>query len=218
MSIFFRHIPKNNDIEYIYSQHLDHNFHSLNHARCGFYILLTQSLDQCIRCSQTIKQQQQRLNDLKKLLQRELKVQTIPSEQSSVTGTVTYGNARTKDILPAVHAFTPQFDTRNPHQVAPAQPRTSNSVPVAQLPNCSQNNAGFTPTLITTSSSSLVTSKNSQSCDSCQRPYCAELDEGNYITDTNFRYLKHVVLKFMLSRETEVCITGGDRSYFFAQV
>ena len=171
-----------------------------------------QSIDHCFHCSQTIKQQQHRLNDLKKLLQRELKVQTIPSDsQPSVTGTVTYGNTRTKDVLPAVHAFTPQFDARNPHQVAPAQPRTSNSVPVTQLPNCSQNNAGFTPTLISSSSSSLVTSKNNQSCDSCQRPYCAELDEGNYITDTNFRYLKHVVLKFMLSRETEVCISGCGR-------
>ena len=167
----------------------------------------------CFHCSQTIKQQQQRLNDLKKLVQRELKVQATPSEQPSMTASVMNSHTRPKDVLPAVHAFTPQFsnDTRNPNQVAPAQPRTSTSVPVAQLPNCSQNNAAFMPTLITTSSSSLVTSKNSQSCDSCQRPYCVELDEGNYITDTNFRYLRHVVLKFMLSRETEVCISGGYR-------
>ena len=78
---------------------------------------------------------------------------------------------------------------------------------VAQLPNWSQNNAGFGSSMMT--SASLVCSKSAAACGSCHRPYCDELDGEQCITDTNFQYLRHVVLKFMLSRETEVCITSS---------
>ncbi|KAI0211541.1 hypothetical protein LSAT2_003644 [Lamellibrachia satsuma] len=159
--------------------------------------------NQLVEKNKIIKQQQQRLNDLKKLLQRELKVQTMPSEQSTMTGGTTCANSRTKDILPAVHGSTTQLnELQTRHQVAPVQPDVSAlHSSVAQLPNWSQNNAAFTSSMMTPSS--LVSSKSTLACDSCHRPYCDELDGEDYITDTNFQYLRHVVLKFMLSRETE---------------
>ena len=141
----------------------------------------------------------------------------MPSEQSTMTGGTTCANSRTKDILPAVHGSTTQLnELQTRHQVAPVQPDVSAlHSSVAQLPNWSQNNAAFTSSMMTPSS--LVSSKSTLACDSCHRPYCDELDGEDYITDTNFQYLRHVVLKFMLSRETEVCVTLATDRYLFDQ-
>ena len=106
--------------------------------------------------------QQQRLTDLKKTLQKELKVQSLPNDVNSEP---------------------------------PKEPETTNSKPATIQADSPQTVNMVAPSFVSPSNFS-------------NRGQPVVLDEeDNPMMEINFQYLRHVVLKFMLSREHEVSTT-----------
>lgn len=121
-----------------------------------------------------IKNLQQRLNDMKKTLQKELKYQSLPNE----TITVTHSPSSTQ---------SKQSISSSPsnHQTIEIKPSESTS-----LTNTNNiNNKRI-------SNHSNLSRKSST--------FNANNNLSNLHDDVNFKYLKHVVLKFVTSREYEV--------------
>ncbi|XP_064649505.1 golgin subfamily A member 1-like isoform X2 [Lineus longissimus] len=112
--------------------------------------------EQLAEKTKTIKMQQQRLTDLKKTLQRELKVQSLPNDEP---------------------------DAREPEPSVP-KPNQNRSDPKVPPNKSALNSNNFD-----------IDYYNSH-----PMPSSMKLDMG---PEVNFKYLKHVVLKFMLSRESE---------------
>ena len=127
--------------------------------------------------------QQQRLSDLKKTLQRELKVQTLPND-----------------------------DTRSGVEKATSPPTLAPNLFPGHVELASMTN-GNSKNSITSSTRQLersFTVRPSLNNNRSRSPLSLQANdqEGGLSLwqDTNFEYLKHVVLKFVLSGEHEVCI------------
>lgn len=117
-----------------------------------------------------MKKQELRLTDLKKTLQRELRVQALPNDETC--------EARGQSSTPPMNRKSPA--TRLSPQTVRKTSRTPSPTIFASPP--------YTDNCI---AKEVVRVKD---CD-IQR----SLEK-----DINFKYLKHVILKFMLSRESEV--------------
>ena len=127
---------------------------------------------------QQIKVQQQRMTDLKKTLQRELKVQALPNDEME------------SNNLVGQHSHSLSMDSLNNHTVS----TDSRSSPVPML----QTSGSVTRNMHTNKYIEKQLDRASP------EPPRRASSRRQYEEDVNFAYLKHVVLKFMLSRESEV--------------
>ena len=152
---------------------------------------------------------QQRLTELKKTLQRELKVQSLPNDELSgrltpsssskdlnhqVTATNSLSNSHRQDhSSPASISVTAQdgVDHQGHHHT-----KRSNFMHKHQ--SASEHNLRY-PAM---PQDALWNQRTQNS--SVKGHYC---DPKDFSYDINFEYLKHVVLKFLLSREHEVGIS-----------
>ena len=140
-----------------------------------------------------IKNLQQRLNDMKKTLQKELKYQSLPNEPSVSAPPADHDNGSNAG-KPSQQEQQQQmkngFKTTAP--VTPALEAKAQLVKKANqpaiYPASSQSAAQSNPAL-------------SMKRNSIQPNHLSNLHE-----DVNFKYLKHVVLKFVTSREYEVSL------------
>ena len=120
--------------------------------------------------------QQQRLIDLKKTLQRELKVQNVDDQ--------TYSDSES---------------SRAPHRsLAESRSHSAASIPGAVQAPPRVTQSGLTDATLTGSAGQPLRTTNGSNY-----PFNAD-GEYDLSLDVNLEYLKHVVLKFVLSRESEV--------------
>ena len=134
---------------------------------------------------QTIKKLQQRISDLKKTLQRELNVQSLPNDD--VTDDA---HLRKNGVSPA------QLSTNGYGAYA----GSSGDEREPRVTRASANAPAMLPVPSSTMLSALPSNR------AHPQPSRGRTDAGDrleYDRDINFDYLRHVVLKFMLSRESE---------------
>ncbi|KAJ8311251.1 hypothetical protein KUTeg_011208 [Tegillarca granosa] len=132
---------------------------------------------QLLEKNKTLKKQEQRLTDLKKTLQRELKVQALPNDDPVVMdGSLQTPPLQRKNLTESPRTSPPKLSVEN----VVTDPYNS-----SHKQSDFHVKTGFKP------------SANS----------VGEIYDGRGAhpleKDINFQYLKHVVLKFMLSRESE---------------
>ncbi|KAJ8311239.1 hypothetical protein KUTeg_011196 [Tegillarca granosa] len=132
---------------------------------------------QLLEKNKTLKKQEQRLTDLKKTLQRELKVQALPNDDPVVMdGSLQTPPLQRKNLTESPRTSPPKLSVEN----IVTDPYNS-----SHKQSDFHVKTGFKP------------SANS----------VGEIYDGRGAhpleKDINFQYLKHVVLKFMLSRESE---------------
>ena len=155
-------------------------------------------------CFQTIRMQQQRLTDLKKTLQRELKVQTLPNDDQPLSDSEsvrplgrTLAESRSHSAVSLNHASS---NSSAPHSVS-----SSRTTPSLLYTNSAK--ISIDATLMGSAGQSLMVhnaaSNNTGGHKKRKPPFNAK-GEYDHTQDLNLEYLKHVVLKFMLSREAEV--------------
>lgn len=125
--------------------------------------------------------QQQRLSDLKKTLQREFKVQALPNDDHFLhppAGELSKSSSTPQglNMLPDNYIHKPMFKNSQ------ASLQQQMDMTMFHLVNSSSGRGGG-------------------GSNGSQRTGNHALE---YNRDINFEYLRHVVLKFMLSRETEV--------------
>lgn len=132
-----------------------------------------------------IKNLQQRLNDMKKTLQRELKYQSLPNESKKISSLESVTCVNTPSAVQQINSSKPG------EQTAPNfTPLLNSSAP----PQSTQNNH------------QLQNRRTSSTIGFTHKPFNntnnnAQLSHLH--DDVNFKYLKHVVLKFLTSREYE---------------
>ncbi|XP_052795275.1 golgin subfamily A member 1-like [Mya arenaria] len=183
--------------------------------------------EQLAEKNKTLKKQEQKINDLKKTLQRELKVQSLPNDEP---------------IDPNVAALTPPLGRKNSfkheHSTRTRKHSQHDRSPIpgegltesTNSPNVSFGQQdfflgqSFTPGKPGSHGHSYGANSNSsyhatisvneaQNSSNIQSAYSVhkgnvptprrEFDMRHLEKDINFQYLKHVVMKFMLSREHE---------------
>ncbi|CAH1787137.1 unnamed protein product [Owenia fusiformis] len=146
--------------------------------------------DQLAEKNKAIKMQQQRLTDLKKTLQRELKVQSLPSDESN-------GTSNSPRDSPSNNRKFPSNGSQNKHTV----PSIGNNSKSEQSVNSIIREKEKTPPA--------VIEQTTIKQDALMRNVVTNADHRDSFEnarehlDVNFEYLKHVVMKFMLSKETE---------------
>ena len=119
------------------------------------------------------------MSDLKKTLQRELKVQALPNDEMSESNN-----------LVSQHSHSLSMDSLNNQTLS----TDSRSSPVPML----QTSGSVTRNMHTNKYIEKQLDRASP------EPPRRASSRRQYEEDINFAYLKHVVLKFMLSRESEV--------------
>ncbi len=133
-----------------------------------------------------MKVQQQRMTDLKKTLQRELKVQALPNDELGENSNLVsqHTHSMSMDSLSSTQTVAPS--------AAAAADARSSPVPMLQTSGSVTRN--------------MHTNKyiERQLERASPEPVRRATSRRHYEEDVNFAYLKHVVLKFMLSRESEV--------------
>ncbi|KAK3594585.1 hypothetical protein CHS0354_000377 [Potamilus streckersoni] len=142
--------------------------------------------EQLAEKNRALKKQDQRLSDLKKTLQRELKVQALPNDDALDLRGVNLTPPNKRKNSPSRLFSLPEV-SHDPK----VSGHSSNTDSSAMYQNGSKTNSS-----VSTSSNRKLTQISSLSRE--QHFETAHLEK-----DINFQYLKHVVLKFMLSRETE---------------
>ena len=152
--------------------------------------------------------QQQRLSDLKKTLQRELKVQALPNDD--IPDNIPSSNG---GYIPGPGAQAPTTQTSK------SDPRTNNVptlTPSASVPSSlnslsvlnslealtPKNMVGPSP--YSANARFLLNSSSGANMQLIPRRLPDADDPFADCRDVNFQYLKHVVMKFLLSQESEV--------------
>ncbi|XP_062622379.1 golgin subfamily A member 1-like [Saccostrea cucullata] len=170
---------------------------------------VTDLQDQVADKNKALKKQEQRLSDLKKTLQRELKVQALPNDQPM--------NIRSQSPLREQSGVTTsQIPQSQQHQLdgihnggargrTPPSPNYSSVVPSGET-----SLTPSSPAVLHDISSVQHITQTHERVKSLQDSIEGR---GNILNsaanmnslekDINFQYLKHVVMKFMLSREAE---------------
>ena len=184
---------------------------------------------------QALKKQEQRLSDLKKTLQRELKVQSLPNDEpldpklAALTPPLPRKNLSTRNSDP-YHSrqssqerqlFVNDSHVRDGHFHDSLHSQNSLERTLGGQGQSSYRTQGHIPGQYGRQSSvgdnvielnsdhaSVYSSQRSHSGNS-RTMGMPEWDTRHLEKDINFQYLKHVVMKFMLSRESEVCISIG---------
>lgn len=170
---------------------------------------VTDLQDQVADKNKALKKQEQRLSDLKKTLQRELKVQALPNDQPM--------NIRSQSPLREQVSVTnqasqyPQQHSDGVHNGG-ARGRTPPSPNYTTLVQSGETNLSPNSPAVLHDFSSVQRSKQYQ--DGIKSLQDSIEGRGNILNsaanmnslekDVNFQYLRHVVMKFMLSREAEV--------------
>jgi len=180
-----------------------------------------------------MKKQDQRLSDLKKLMQRELKIIPPTNDDSSLTtprqtdmsvrslshmrndSSVSVNSVSVHISAETAQSGTSVSDVRNGssvlldlasvHKSAAASQTDATSPATLSISDQLTVNGQCTPTSCVLSSSAVDRSsadrgRTSQSGVLMSPANC----EYDFVRELNFKYLRHVVLKFMLSREAEV--------------
>lgn len=185
-----------------------------------------------------LKKQEQRLADLKKTLQRELKVQSLPNDEpldpklaaltpplprkNSVTRSPdTYHKRHNSEERPSYindsyardghsHEFLSQNSVERTqgallgHGFGHGSSRTQGHIPYGSRNAFGrQSSAGDNVIELNSEHASVYSSQKANSGNS-RTHGTREWDSKHLEKDVNFQYLKHVVMKFMLSRESEV--------------
>ncbi|KAL5011326.1 hypothetical protein ScPMuIL_009877 [Solemya velum] len=146
-----------------------HDNHSTSSTNTKLQQQLTQLKEEIAEKNKAMKKQELRLTDLKKTLQRELRVQALPNDEMC--------DARGQSSTPPMHRKSPA--TKLSPQTVRKTCRTPSPTQF-HIPPHTDNS--FT--------------KEIARKDDCDIQSALE-------KDINFKYLKHVILKFMLSRESE---------------
>ncbi|XP_021354989.1 golgin subfamily A member 1-like [Mizuhopecten yessoensis] len=119
--------------------------------------------------NKALKKQEQRLADLKKTLQRELKVQALPNDEPIVVRSASDQNLLSQRLTPPSRTSPPKDYVNNVGGLSP-----NRLLEVRNSPNDRKSVSVHMPG-----------------------------GDNSLDNEVNFQYLKHVVLKFMLSREAE---------------
>lgn len=159
---------------------------------------------------QVVKKQEQTLKDLRVTLQRELKVQALPNDESSdMTTSSSASNSRSRshkfdtNLQPDLQQYHQQkqyLRQQNYHQPSIVHTDSTNSALPAVL---SVQGSSLSNMVTLTAMSSSVPTSATDALMVHTSNVKRELDK-----DINFLYLKHVILKFMLSRESEVSFSA----------
>ncbi|KAL4229904.1 GRIP domain [Mactra antiquata] len=177
--------------------------------------------------NKALKKQEQRLNDLKKTLQRELKVQSLPNDEpiDPKVMALTPPLPRKNSLTRGHHDHTSRNQRMTTHERSPlpndsvfdAMSESNNSIGTqdyfvgdssslgqghrlnfGKIPHSAKNNHA---TIMVNDSHGAYSSHGSSGH---SRTTSAQgFDMRHLEKDINFQYLKHVVMKFMLSREHE---------------
>ncbi|KAL8598143.1 hypothetical protein ACOMHN_043214 [Nucella lapillus] len=150
--------------------------------------------DQLADKTRTLKKQEQTVKDLRQTLQRELRVQALPNDDASDDNNVPSPSTARRLLPPA------------PRQTGPP-------ASLSLQPACTSSSlvllSSSSAVLPVSSSSSMSSSTTAAVKPMTLMPFMQVSQERGIVVrrdleqDINFQYLKHVVLKFMLSREAE---------------
>ncbi|KAK7094843.1 golgin subfamily A member 1-like isoform X2 [Littorina saxatilis] len=145
--------------------------------------------DQLADKTRTLKKQEQTVKDLRQTLQRELKVQALPNDDASDDNNVP---------SPSTNRKFPPRQAVPPRSVSPQPPQSTHH-------NMSSFGSAVLPVSSSVTSSSATAAVKPMTLTSVMQ---VSHERGVVVRrdleqDVNFQYLKHVVLKFMLSREAE---------------
>ncbi|CAL1540795.1 unnamed protein product [Lymnaea stagnalis] len=178
--------------------------HEINKAESGLYSDRIDEMNDMIASLQSqlaeknrmLKKQEQTLKDLRTTLQRELKVQSLPNDEGlDQTGNNT--TSTSPSLSRRYDSYQQQQQSLQHNYSQPNLLRNNNSMsnPTAAVLPVQLSSSNM---MTLTSSSSSVPSGATDALTAHTTHVKRELDK-----DVNFQYLKHVVLKFMLSRESE---------------
>ena len=195
---------------------------------------------------QALKKQEQKINDLKKTLQRELKVQSLPNDEPMDPKLVTGTPPLTRKTH-AKHEHNSRTRKHSAHERSPVLGEGLSDISESPVPTLGQQdffvgenflpgksgphghsygangNAANSYHATISVSDNQHASHGSYSVHSAGggvRTVRSEFETRHLEKDINFQYLKHVVMKFMLSREHEVgiCNLNNQHSKFFIPI
>lgn len=180
-------------------------------------------------CFKALKKQEQRLNDLKKTLQRELKVQSLPSDDpiDAKVAALTPPLPRKNSTSRSTHNGdnVPKTRRMNSHERSPLPGNSvTDMLEASEVGNSygtpdffvgqgthpglrnmmDKNIYGANSSHATIPVNDRTSGGYSVSHSKSRTSSINEFDTRHLEKDINFQYLKHVVMKFMLSREHEV--------------
>lgn len=156
--------------------------------------------------NKVIKNLQQRLNDMKKTLQKELKFQSLPNEKPKNEQYTSQGANEQDQVSdlemnsPIKKPMNPKFsldyssDTQAQSILKHVPPSASSQLKKQLTISNSANNSALN------SATNAFNNNNSNN----KKVNLVNSQLSHLHDDVNFKYLKHVVLKFLTSREYEV--------------
>jgi hypothetical protein len=178
---------------------------------------------------QALKKQEQRLNDLKKTLQRELKVQSLPNDEpidpkvSALTPPLPRKNSLTQKTHHSDHSTRTRRISSHDRSPGPTDPvmdtvdGINNSIGTQDFflgdnsPHNQHKSSSERISFGVPNSHATISVTDSRGPAGLTGAFAShaqfrnrEFETRHLEKDINFQYLKHVVMKFMLSREHEV--------------
>lgn len=167
-------------------------------------IVLQYSYYSAIYAFQTIKILQQRYNDLRKTLQREFHA-SIPKDlnQLGSSKTSNTGSPPSPKSLPLVHYDT-SATSQSDVDVAKRASTTRQMTAVRKTVTFISNSPSSSSSTAGASDSSAILPHTTAESKSQRNGHRSSVDGQSTANGTNFKYLKHVLLKFMTSTEDEV--------------
>lgn len=170
---------------------------------------VTELQDQVADKNKALKKQEQRLSDLKKTLQRELKVQALPNDQpmdirSQSPQRDQIGVPNTTQA-PQFSQQLDSFQNGGSRGRAPPSPNFSNNATPLET-NLSAGSPAVLHDISSVQHSAQFQDRVKSLQDSIEgraNILNSAANMNSLEKDINFQYLKHVVMKFMLSRDAE---------------
>lgn len=161
---------------------------------------IKQLKDEVNEKNKVIKNLQQRLNDMKKTLQKELKFQSLPNEKPKNEQYTNSQGANEQDLINDLDMNSPIKKPMNPKFSLDYSSDTQAQSILKHVPPSTQFKKQLTNTNSANSSVLNSTAFNSSN----KKVNLVNSQLSHLHDDVNFKYLKHVVLKFLTSREYEV--------------
>nr|XP_022327021.1 golgin subfamily A member 1-like isoform X1 [Crassostrea virginica] len=171
---------------------------------------VTELQDQVADKNKALKKQEQRLSDLKKTLQRELKVQALPNDQpmdirSQSPQRDQIGVPNTTQAPQFSQQQLDSFQNGGSRGRAPPSPNFSNNATPLET-NLSAGSPAVLHDISSVQHSARLQDRVKSLQDSIEgraNILNSAANMNSLEKDINFQYLKHVVMKFMLSRDAE---------------
>nr|XP_034302672.1 golgin subfamily A member 1 isoform X2 [Crassostrea gigas] len=201
------HVTKLEEYQKLQEQHSDHSSQITDLEQ-----QVTDLQDQVADKNKALKKQEQRLSDLKKTLQRELKVQALPNDQPMNIRSESPLRDQTGATNQAPHQSLQQIHSDGFHNggTRSRAPPSPNFTSAGNFLPAESNLSPSSPAVLHDISSVQHSAQFQERVQSLQdsiegRGYIpnSAADMNSLEKDINFQYLKHVVMKFMLSRESE---------------